>query len=97
MSSRSSTSKLQISNVRSVSPRPPRALLFNATVLTNAARRHQRSFERDQRMINESGTWRSRQLGPDRKQANVSTASQLAIPLPKRSNDLRFRLRAALF
>ncbi len=41
--------------VLGASPSPPLALLFSGTVLTNAARRHQRSFDRAQRSISESG------------------------------------------
>src|SRR5262249_33603010 len=49
ISSWSATTNWQTFIVRSVSPRPPRAWLLSATVLTTAARRCQRSFERARR------------------------------------------------
>jgi hypothetical protein len=43
-----------------VSPLPPRALLFKGTVLTSAARRHQRSVERAQRRISARSAYAAR-------------------------------------
>src|SRR5262249_46165847 len=54
ISSRSLTTSLHTPRVRRLSPVPPRVLLFKDTVLTTAARRCHRSFERAQRWIKSS-------------------------------------------
>src|SRR6266850_4817652 len=66
ISSRSLANSLQIISVRVGSPSPPRALLLSGTVLTSAARRHQRSFERAQRRITRSLICPLRHAGPAR-------------------------------
>ena len=82
ISSRSLTSRRQILSVREVSPVPPRARLFNGTVLTSAARLHQRFWECAQRHTTLSGILRSRQAGPATYDAKQSTSAQLFIPRP---------------
>jgi len=53
-------------SVRRASPWPPRAFTFNGTVLTNAARRHQRFFDLAHSIIVLSSIWPSRHAGPER-------------------------------
>ncbi len=73
MSSWSVSRRRQTARVRRVSPRPPCDRILSATVLTRAARRHQRSGERAHLRIKVSPTRSSRHAGPDRVRAKLST------------------------
>src|SRR2546423_5133226 len=93
--SRSARTNRHMSSVREGSPLPPRARLFNGTVLTTAARRHQRSGDRAQRRISASVSRRARHIGPETKHARTSTSSQLSMPRPRRRTSLASRARIA--
>ena len=85
VSSGSLASKRQSRSVRVTCPVPPCEREFRATVLTNAARRHQRSSERAHRRSVPSRTCLLSQAGPYRMRAKASTDPQLLISLPSLS------------
>jgi hypothetical protein len=88
MSSWSFRSSLQTAKVRTGSPLPPLALLFKCTVLTRADLRHQRLLDAAHSWTSSADICFSRQHGPERKHAKVSTESQLSRSAPSLSSDL---------
>jgi hypothetical protein len=95
IASRSSVRSVQIRMVRRASPRPPLAATLSGTVLTSAARRHQRSSDFAHAAIAPSSICPSRQAGPARQHAKQSTWSQLDMPDPRRSIARRSRVASA--